>query len=66
MGRPEDNGADGSTEADTTELRLLEAAVAEARAGGPGIPHDVMRERMLEMIARARRVAAERLAAAGK
>jgi hypothetical protein len=64
MDRPEGNGTDRSTEAEMTELRLLEAAVAEARAGAPGIPHDVMRERMLEMIAKARRVAAERLAAA--
>lgn len=41
------------------ERLALEAAVAEARAGGPGIPHAVVRERMLAMVAEARqRIAA--------
>jgi hypothetical protein len=36
------------------ERLALEAAVAEARAGSPGIPHTVFRKRMLEMIEEAR------------
>jgi hypothetical protein len=48
-------------EDDEAERLALEAAVAEARASGPGIPHEVVRERMMEMIAEARgRVAALR------
>lgn len=42
-------------EADEAERLALAAAVAEARASGPGIPHEAVRERMLEMIAEARR-----------
>ncbi|WP_372619449.1 hypothetical protein [Falsiroseomonas sp.] len=39
---------------DEEERLALEAAVAEARAGGPGISHLVFRKRLLEMIAEAR------------
>jgi hypothetical protein len=45
------------------ERQMLDATVAEARAGGGDTPHAVMRERMLEMIAEARRAKAERAAA---
>jgi hypothetical protein len=41
-------------EDDEAERLALEAAVAEARASGPGVPHEVVRERMVEMIAEAR------------
>ncbi len=44
---------------DDTERLLLEAAVAEARADGGTIPHEVMRQRMVDMIAEARRRTAE-------
>jgi hypothetical protein len=37
------------------ERLALDAAVVEARASGPGVPHKVARERMMEMIAEARR-----------
>jgi hypothetical protein len=47
------------TEDDEAERLALEAAVAEARASGPAIPHEVVRERLLEMAAEAR----ERIAA---
>ncbi len=40
-------------EDDEAERLALEAAVAEARASGPGIPHEVVRKRMVEMIAQA-------------
>jgi hypothetical protein len=50
------------TEDDAAERLALEAAVAEARASGPGIPHEVARERLLGMIAEAR----ERIAALQK
>ncbi|WP_203076774.1 hypothetical protein [Falsiroseomonas ponticola] len=40
---------------DETERLLLEAAVAEARADGETIPQEVMRQRMMDMIAEARR-----------
>ena len=66
MTRTDEDGPTDPPDTDDIELRLLEAAVAEARASGPGIPHEVMRERMLEMIAKAKRLSAERLAAAGK
>jgi hypothetical protein len=46
-------------EDDEAERLALEAAVAEARASGPGIPHEMVRARMMEMIAEAR----ERIAA---
>jgi hypothetical protein len=42
-------------DAEDTERLLLEAAVAEARNGDDAVPHDVMRQRMMEMIAEARR-----------
>jgi len=41
-------------EADQAEQLALKAAVAEARAGGPGIPHAVVRGRMLAMVREAR------------
>lgn len=46
---------------DEIERQLLEAAVAEALASGPPIPHAVVRQRMLAMIAEARARMAERL-----
>lgn len=42
-------------EDDEAERLALEAAVAEARASGPGIPHEVVREEMLRDIERLRR-----------
>lgn len=41
-------------EPDEAERLALEAAVAEARAGGPGVPHEQVRQRMLEILAEAR------------
>ena len=41
-------------EDDEAERLALEAAIAEARASGPGVPHAVVRERMLAMMAEAR------------
>lgn len=41
-------------EDDEAERLALEAAVAEARTSGPGVPHEVVRKRMVEMIAQAR------------
>jgi hypothetical protein len=40
---------------DDTERLLLEAAVTEARADGETIPHEVMRQRMMDITAEARR-----------
>lgn len=37
-------------EDDEAELLALRAALAEAEAGGPSIPHAVMRERLMEMM----------------
>lgn len=41
-------------EDDEAERLALAAAVAEARASGPGIPHEVVREEMLRDIERLR------------
>ena len=41
-------------EEDEAERLALEAAVAKARASGPGIPHEVVREEMLQEIERLR------------
>lgn len=49
----EHHGAPADTPADADRL-ALEAAVAEAREGGPGIPHGQVRARMLEMVGEAR------------
>lgn len=56
---PPDTHTPAPIEDDEAERLALEAAVAEARAGGPGIPHEVVRERMVEMIAEARQRIAE-------
>jgi hypothetical protein len=45
-------------EPEEAERLALEAAVAEARAAGPGVPHEVVRLRLMEM-ARAAREAAK-------
>lgn len=37
------------------ERRLMERAIAEARASGPDIPHDVVREEMLRELAELRK-----------
>jgi hypothetical protein len=50
---PPDTHPSGPVEAAEAERLALEAAVAEARASGPTIPHDVVRQRMAEMIATA-------------
>lgn len=56
---PPDSLPLAGSEAESDELRCLEAAIAQARVGGPGIPHEQVRERMLEMMAEARvRIAA--------
>lgn len=51
---PPDTPITSPVEDDEAERLALEAAVAEARASGPGIPHEVVRKRMVEMIAEAR------------
>ena len=39
---------------DEAERLALEVAIAEARAGGPGVPHEQVQRRMLEMLAEIR------------
>lgn len=48
-----DHDAAEPMDPEEAERLALEAAVAEARESGPGIPHSVMRKRLLEMIAEA-------------
>lgn len=51
---PPDTPIPTPIEDDEAERLALEAAVEEARASGPGLPHETVRERMLAMIAEAR------------
>jgi hypothetical protein len=50
-----DTHAPAPIDDDEAERLALEAAVAEVRASGPGIPHEVVREEMLRDIERIRR-----------
>ena len=65
MTRTDEDGPTDPPDTDDVELRLLEAAVAEARASGPGIPHEVMRAELLAWKAEAERLIAARIAASG-
>ena len=65
MTHPDEDGPTDPPDTDDIELRLLEAAVAEARASGPGIPHEVMRAELLAWKAEAERLIAARIAAFG-
>jgi len=56
---PTENAPCDHTEAEAAEQLALEAAIAEADASGPGVPHEVVRERLLEMVSQARARIAE-------